>query len=211
MRLRSWLVVLCVLAIPCPATAAVREWRFDVTADGVSIGTHTYVVRDENGERTVQSDMRFRVRLFVVDAYRFEHHAIETWRSDCLTSLETRTEERAATTVVSGRRVDGRFEIDGADGPAELPACVMTFAYWNPKVLDQTHLVNAQTGVWTPISVQSLGDDAITVQDQPRDARRYRITTEKNRIELWYAKDTGDWLAMRATTQNGHVLAYALH
>ena len=211
MRLRSLFVTLCALAMPLAATAGVREWRFDVSADGVPIGTHTYIVRDESGERTVQSDMQFRVRLLVVDAYRYEHHAIETWRDDCLASLESRTEERGATTVVSGRRVDNRFEIDGADGPAQLPACVMTFAYWNPKVLEQTHLVNAQTGVWTAVSVRNLGDDAITVRDKPRDARRYRITTEKNRIDLWYAKDTGEWLAMRATTSNGHVLAYALH
>jgi hypothetical protein len=70
----------------------------------------------------------------------------------------------------------------------------MTFAYWNPQALTQSHLLNAQTGAWTPVTSEKLGADVVDVRGQPRRAERYRIITGKNRIELWYAADSGDWL-----------------
>ena len=204
--------MLAVALVPAAvsATPAVRQWTFDVSADGIPIGTHEFVIRDDQGTRTVRSDMRFRVRLLIVDAYRFEHTANETWRDDCLSQLDTRTDERGQITAVSGRLDAGGFEIDGTTGRAVLPACVMTFAYWNPRVTRQSHLLNAQTGAWTPVSSDRLGVDLIEVRGQPQKADHYRLSTAKNQIELWYAPDGGDWLAMRTTTRDGHVLTYTL-
>ena len=78
-------------------------------------------------------------------------------------------------------------------------------------MLKQSHLVNAQTGAWTPVTTKTLGPDVIDVRGQPTNANHYRIRTEKNQIELWYAADGGEWLAMRTTTREGHTLAYRLH
>ena len=201
-------MVLSVVALQC--AAAVRQWRFDVTADGVPIGTHQFVVDENDGTRSVRSEMHFRVRVLLVDAYRYEHRATERWQNDCLAQLDSHTEERDRVTDVKGRLAANHFNIDGAAGHTELPACVMTFAYWNPNVLKQSHLVNAQTGAWTPVKIEALGSDVIDVRGQPRKANRYRIRTEKNQIELWYADNDGEWLSMRATTNEGHTLAYRL-
>src|SRR5205823_1600510 len=96
------LCLLCAVAFQVNATTGVREWRFDVTADGVPIGTIKYVVREENRSRTAENEMHFRVRLVLLDAYRYDHHATETWRDDCLSSLDTKTEERGNATTVTG-------------------------------------------------------------------------------------------------------------
>lgn len=40
-------------------------------------------------------------------------------------------------------------------------------------------------------------------------ADHFRIDTERNRIELWYSS-AGEWLGLRSTTSNGHVLSYRL-
>ena len=203
--------LLCVIALDAEATPAVRQWRFDVTADGLPIGTHEYVLHENDGTRSVQSDMHFRVRLLVIDAYRYEHHATETWQDDCLSRLDTRTEEKGHVTTVTGHVEANRFEVDGVAGRADLPSCVMTFAYWNPRVLEQSHLLNPQTGQWTPVATKALGTEPIDVRGQPREAAHYLIGTDKNKIELWYAVDSGEWLAMRTTTSEGHHLAYHLH
>src|SRR5213592_53780 len=94
--------LLCAVTFQVNATTGVREWRFDVTADGVPIGTIKYVVREENRSRTAESEMHFRVRLVLLDAYRYDHQATETWRDDCLSSLDTKTEERGNATAVTG-------------------------------------------------------------------------------------------------------------
>jgi hypothetical protein len=85
----------------------------------------------------------------------------------------------------------------------------MTFAYWNPRVLDQSHLVNVQTGSWTPVTTEKLPAEVITVRGNAITADHYQLRTPKNRIDLWYSS-AGEWLAMRTTTNGGHTLAYQL-
>src|SRR5437667_4902247 len=109
-------ILLCVVALEADATPAVRQWRFDVTADGLPIGTHEYALHENDGTRSVQSEMHFSVRLLVIDAYRYEHHATETWQNDCLSRLDTHTEEKGRVTTVTGHVEANRFEVEGVAG-----------------------------------------------------------------------------------------------
>jgi len=67
-------------------------------------------------------------------------------------------------TTVTGRLNTDGFAIDGPRGHERLAPCVMSFAYWNPLVLKQTHLLNVQTGAWTPVTVQELGKEQIEIR-----------------------------------------------
>ena len=185
--------------------AFAREWHFDVSVDGLPIGTHDIIVHEKSDERSVQSDMRYGVALLGVS---YKQHAEETWRGDCLTRIDTPTEEKGQVTTVTGRLEAGAFVITGP-GKEQLAPCVMSFAYWNSRVLRQTHLVNAQTGAWTPVTVHDLGKESLDVRGTSRAASHYRIDTEKNRIELWYSPE-GEWLGLRSTTRDGHVVSYRL-
>jgi hypothetical protein len=198
------LLLLGLLSGAHPALA--REWHFDVTVDGLPVGTHDLVLRENGDSRSVQSDMRYGFTLLGMS---YTQHAEEVWKADCLMRLDTRTEERGNTITVTGRLGADGFVVDGPRGHAQLSACVMTFAYWNPNVLRQTHLVNLQTGVWTPVTVHELGKDSIDVRGASRVANHFRIDTERNRIELWYSPES-EWLGLRSTTRDGHVLTYRL-
>ena len=89
------------------------------------------------------------------------------------------------------------------------PACVMSFAYWNPRVLKQTRLINVQTGASTPITVHALDREPHTVRGASVEATHYRIDTARNKIEVWYSPE-GEWVGLRSTSQQGHVLTYRL-
>ncbi|MGH8713575.1 MAG: DUF6134 family protein [Casimicrobiaceae bacterium] len=193
----------------CPSDALGREWHFDVSVDGLPVGTHDIALQENGETRSTRSDMRIGLSLLGFKAGSYEQHEEETWQADCLTRIDTRTVEKGATTTVAGRLEGGSFVIDGAQAQQRLPSCVMSFAYWNPQVLKQAHLVNVQTGAWTPISVDALGKEAYTVRGASVDADHYRITTARNRIEVWYSA-TGEWIGLRSTTRDGHVLAYRL-
>jgi hypothetical protein len=197
------LTLLLGLLAAIPSSA--REWHFDVSVDGLSIGSHDLVLRENGDARTVQSDMHFG--LLGVSAY--QQHAEETWQANCLTRLDTRTEEKGNVTTVTGRLDGDGFAIDGPRGHERLAPCVMSFAYWNPRVLKQTHLLNVQTGAWTPVAVESLGKEEIEIRGSSVAADHFRIDTERNRIELWYSPE-GEWIGLRSTTRSGHVLAYRL-
>jgi hypothetical protein len=186
--------------------ASAREWHFDVSVDGLPIGTHNVVVHENGNARTVQSDMQYGVALLGAS---YKQHAEETWQADCLTRIDTRTEEKGRVTTVAGRLEAAGFVITGPRGREQLGSCVMSFAYWNPRVLRQTHLVNSQTGAWTAVTVHDLGKEPLEVRGTSRVASHYRIDTERNRIELWYSPE-GEWLGLRSTTRDGHVLSYRL-
>ena len=192
------------------ARADTREWAFDVSADGIPIGRYTFVLEETGTARKLVAEAKYRVRLLVVDAFSYEHRDEETWQGDCLTRIATRTVDRGTMTVVNGQVEGNAFVIEGPRGRESLPACPMTFAYWNPRILQQKALINTQTGVLTPVAVQSLGRDRIEVRGAMVDASRYRMETERTVTDVWYSADE-QWLGLRATTRvAGHVLTYRL-
>ena len=132
----------------------------------------------------------------------------ETWKGGCLARIASRTEEHGHVTTVAGRQEGDVFRIDG-DTKGRLQGCVMSFAYWNPRVLKQASLINVQTGASTPITVHALDKEAYTVRGASVEATHYRIDTARNKIEVWYSPD-GEWIGLRSTSQQGHVLAYRL-
>jgi hypothetical protein len=199
------LATIMVAASP-PAT---HEWRFAVSLDSIPIGEHRYVVSEDGDTQKAAIDAHFRVRVVVVDAYAWEQHVEETWRGDCLVEVRSRTVDQGRVSTVAGREQDGQFVLQRPAGEAVIAACPMTFAYWNPRVLDQHDLLNVQTGLPTPIEVERLGADMQTVRGRPMQAQHYRMRTPRNSIELWYSP-AGDWVGMRVTTADGHVLVYRL-
>src|SRR5436190_4961704 len=182
-----------------------REWYFDVAADGMSIGKHRIVVQDNGDSRTVTSEMNFG--MLGISVYR--QHAKESWTGDCLTHIESRTEESGRVTTISGRQEGNAFRIDGPY-PQQLYGCVMSFAYWNQHLLKQSHLVNVQTGAWTSVNISDLGRDTIEVRGESVPAFHFAVDTESNAIEVWYSPQ-GEWVGLKSTTKKGgHVLTYRL-
>jgi hypothetical protein len=201
----SVILGLFALGLCCARPVLAREWHFDVSVDGLPIGSHDLVLQENGDARSVKSDMRFGL----LGMHTYQQHEEESWQGNCLARLDTRTEEKGNVTVVAGHPEAGAFVVDGPRGHEQLPACVMTFAYWNPVVRKQTHLVNIQTGAWTPVTVHALGKESVDVRGASVMADHYRIDTERNRIEVWYGP-AGEWISLRSTTRDGHVLAYRL-
>jgi len=94
-------------------------------------------------------------------------------------------------------------------GVLAFAACAMTFAYWNPRIFEQRALVNAQTGALTPIAVRRIARARVTARGAAQEASGFHIQTEKTGIEVFYAA-SGEWIGVRSTTREGHVLEYRL-
>ena len=152
---------------------------FAVFLDGAPVGSHRFEVRQEAGERRVSSRAQFEVRVLGLPFYRYRHEAQEQWRGDCLARLDARTEDGGERSAVS----------------VAPEGCQMSFAYWNPRMLQQKALLNAQTGKFEAVAVSPLGEG------------RYRITGPKHPIELRYSPE-GEWLELDATLAGGRRLSY---
>jgi uncharacterized protein DUF6134 len=190
-----WLALALATSPAAAADGTTREWRFDVTLDGRPIGEHRFVLQQRADTRELTSEASFRVRFLFVDAWRYEHHAQEWWRGDCLERLDARTDQNGERT---------RVAMPGDSTPLE--GCVRTFAYWNPSILESRQLLNPQTGEYVDVEVKSMGLDRIAGQA----AEHYRLLGGGRtplQIDLWYTPSR-DWLALESRTSEGRVLRY---
>jgi len=199
--------VLLLIGLPA-AHAEERAWNFRVLLDGREIGQHRFTLRSTGEERELRSEASFDVRVLFVSAYRYQHVANERWSGDCLQSLVARTDTNGDRQVVNAEERGDRLLVERSQGRDELEGCVMSFAYWNPRMLEAHRLLNSQTGEWMPVTVTTQGEEMVQVRGQPVAAQRHHISGSHLQIDLWYAG--GNWVALEAAAQGGRRLRYEL-
>jgi hypothetical protein len=90
-----------------------------------------------------------------------------------------------------------------------LEECVMTFAYWNPDFLGQSHLLNPQTGEYLPVEIEPLGTQPIKVRGKEVAAAAYRLVANKLELTVWYS-DENEWLGLESIAKGGRIIRYVL-
>lgn len=208
MRYSLQLLALLGLSLAGSASSA-SEWPFTAYLDGKEIGQHRFAITKSGDGVTLTSEADFQIKILFINAYQYQHRASEVWRNDCLQKLEARTEENRQVSLVVGKQQSGSFKVEGPKGQLALPNCSMTFAYWNPKMLQQDKLLNPQTGEWLDVNIRRISRETIEVRGQPVTAERYRLTTSKMKIDLWYSEKQ-EWLALESTTPEGYLISYKL-
>ena len=193
-----------------PAAAQSRVWDFRAFLDNTPIGYHRFTLNGEGAVRELKSETRFEVKLLFITAYRYAHDATERWRGNCLEELAARTDDNGERSVVDAMSASEGMVVTTGPARETLPGCVMSFAYWNPQVLRQLRLLNAQTGKFEAVRIAGLGEEAITVRGALVTAKKFRITGPKNPIDLWYSA-ADEWLALESTVGGGRRLRYSLN
>ena len=208
MRARHCIAALLVAGVTAatPGVAATGPtdggvWNFRVMLDGEPVGWHRYVVRRDGAETEVESRASFDVRFLFINAYRYRHEARERWRGTCLDTLESRTETNGDVEEVEAASLGDARLVAG-------PGCVMSFAYWDPRILGASRLLNSQTGEWLPVRVADRGTEVVDLSGRPVRATRHRLSAPGLQIDLWYSD--GRWVALEAPTPGGRILRYEL-
>jgi Family of unknown function (DUF6134) len=198
------------------AAAQTQSWTFGVYLDDAPIGHHHYHLHHNGAEHELKIEARFNVKFLFINAYRYVHDASERWRGNCLAALTARTDDNGGKSEVDTEQQAERLiavtsTTPGAASRVREPVdgCLMSFAYWNPEMLRQTRLLNAQTGKIENVTITSMGEEKINVRGTPTSAMRYRVTGAKHPIELWYGADR-TWLALQSTLDGGRRLRYQL-
>ena len=197
-----------VVAIASP-TSQQQIFDFTVFLDGDPVGQHVFRVESSKAEKSVHSEAAFSVKFLMINAYRYQHQANETWEDNCLTSLKASTQDNGTDSVVEGKTNGTGFLLKRELVQEMLPSCIMTFAYWNPDMLKQSRLLNPQTGEYVDVEITPKGRDRVEVKGNKTTANRYHLKTRQFDMELWYA-DNGDWIALDSRLEGGHILKYRL-
>lgn len=190
-----------------PIEAAAQEWRFRVFLGEQEVGEHRFQLERGTEGSTLRSQARMNVKLLGLNAFSYVHEATERWSGDCLERIESRTDRNGRPYAVTGERTEVAFRVQTLKASEALPRCVMSFAYWNPKILGQRQLLNPQTGEYVDITVEAKGTESITTRGATIDAKRYSLVGRKLRIDVWYGPD-GAWVGLESMTDAGRVLRY---
>jgi hypothetical protein len=202
-------LILLTLASSSLAAAESKEWRFTALLDGKPIGYHNFRLVESDAARELTSEARFNVKLLFVSVYRYVHDDRETFQGDCLNRIDARTNDNGKELAVQGRLEAQGFVVSDGQRTATLAPCVLTFAYWNPRILEAKQLLNSQTGRFEPVTVERQAEEPLSVRGRIEPAIKYLLSGEKLKIELWYSRDM-QWLGLQSTTDGGRKLRYQL-
>jgi hypothetical protein len=199
------LLLLLLAATGVASAAEPKEWRFNALLDGKPIGYHHFRLVETDGKRELTSEARFKVKLLLVTVYTYVHDDKELYQGDCLTSIDARTDDNGDKLMVKGSQDAKGFAVTDGKKPQTLPACIMTFAYWNPHMLEGKQLLNSQTGRYDTVKIEKVGEESILASGKQQSAIKYLLTGDKLKIELWYSKDM-QWLGLQSTAEGGRKL-----
>ena len=208
----SFILLTALLASPTQSGAMfdeVRSWTFTVHLDDSQIGYHRFDVLPSGNGVEVISEARFDVKFLFFNAFEYRHSNREAWDGLCLDRIESETRENDREFAVFGMRRDGTFVIDTGGSAEAIDSCVMTFAYWNPAFLQQSRLLNPQSGEYMPVDVQPLGKREVTVRGDTVVASAYRVTARNTELTVWYS-DNNEWLGLESVAKGGRIIRYEL-
>jgi hypothetical protein len=186
-----------------------KNWSFRVRVDDREIGQHDFTLKIKNEQRELITRARFQVKAFLINFYTYEHDNRELWRENCLTSIEARTNDNGDKTTVRGARTAANLTLTVNGENRTLANCVMSFAYWNPDMLQAKRLLNSQTGEYEAVNITARGKETIKVRGIEVVAERHTLRTKDYTIDLWYSEQ-GEWLKLNSTTPQGKLLQYEL-
>jgi hypothetical protein len=207
-KAKNLALIACAL-LPIAASGADREWRFKVFLDNKEIGVHSFALEDRGAERRIEIAADFEYKLLFLTLFEYTHRNTEVWSGDCLQAIEAKTVTNGESSEFTATLTNNYFRQTAADSYAELPPCVMSFAYWNPSFLDQDRLLDPQTGQLLDVAVSQPKPDQLLVKGAPVSAQHYRLEGDGLGISLWYSEDD-EWLGLEADAVGGRTLRYEL-
>lgn len=195
-RLLSLLTALALapaaMASPGASVPASGRLAFDVIRKDRDIGDYVVTFRGSGGDVTVDiaTDVKVKVPVIGVAAYRFSQTSTETWRGGQLAGLTSRTDDNGTPHDI---RVGATSLI-----PASL---------WNADMVRSSAVLNTIDGSTDPISVSNLGTENVATGSGTVAATHYALRGGLNR-DLWYAGAT--LVHVRFAAEDGSQVDYVL-
>ena len=211
--LASAALVVATPALGIAKSSAQDELTFEVSLDGQPIGVHRFRIAQDGATRVVESEASFDVRILRVPVYRYRHRNTETWQNGCLKRIESETDANGTPHAVDLSKTAAGYRI-ATPGETRTHAvdCMMSFAYWDQRFLQQKRLLDPQTGELMPVEIQALGESQREIADRALPVKGFRLVAEPRNVDIkvFYHSADGRWVALESVLENGRTLRYTL-
>ena len=182
-----------------------KEWNFDVVLNDEIIGKHSF--KQVGNESHSLAEFKFNCMFM---NFSYEHDSKETWNENCLKSIVSKTDDDGDLFNVEGGKDNNKFEVSSNGIEKILPECIMTFAYWNPKILLQKKLMNSQDAEWLDVAITDVGIETRNIREQKISTHHYKIQANKDGdevfiIDVWY-DDNMSLVGLKSPTPIGDLI-----
>jgi hypothetical protein len=193
------------------ATAAIlpresADRSFSVLYKGDRIGAHTVSHSAATGETRIATEIDLEVKALFFTVFSFHHRSLESWRGGRLTSLKSETVEHGQTLQIAGEATAQAFRVVTNGIPfIAAPGALTSNDLWNPALLQEAIVIDAQHGGVMGVSARKLADEQITVAGQQVRTTRYRFITPYLAGSIWY-DDGGLWVHGEFERDAAHII-----
>ena len=216
MKITKRMQIAAALALTMTGPAAAVEagqqrLAFEVLLDDKPIGSHSFIIRDEGPSRIVETRASFDVNVLFVPVFKYRHTNTETWQNGCLEQISSTTDSNGKDYRVAVAKNASGYEIRTNRGESSLGTeCMMSFAYWDRRFLEQDRLINTQTGEVIPVQVKPLGKISLQLADREIVAEGYRVLAEAEDVDIrvYYDDTTGRWVSLESVLEGGRKMRY---
>jgi len=146
---------------------------------------------------------RMKVKLLFVTVFRYQADRREIWRDGRLLSYRSQTHDDGTDIALAAEIEGDKLMIDGPDGRIEAPAGTYPTHPWNPKIVEQTLLMDTKTGKLLKVAIREAGEETIEARGRSVKATKYVVTGDQER-EIWFGPG-GTWLQMRFDSDGSDV------
>lgn len=182
------------------------EWNFKVFLDDKEIGYHNFRLSEKDGQRILETEADLKVKILFITAFKYKHSNREVWNDGCLESISSKTNSNKKRFSIEGNQTPDGFIVETKDNSEVMDSCVMTFAYWNPNFLNESSLLNSQTGQIVDVQVTPMTD---TSEQSSPSEYQYKVTGEKIDLDVFYSANHR-WVGLETNIRKGRKLRYVL-
>ncbi len=174
---------------------------YDIVRSGNVIGHETLRFAISGPDTTVTVDVNAAVRMLGIRVYNYEHHSEERWRAGQLVAIVSRTNDDGTPRHVdASRNPDGTWR--GTTGPQPGPAPLLPTSLWNIQTVNQTRLLDRETGEIVPVHTAPSGDDTLHAGTRDIAASKFTMSGLVTG-NVWY-DSRGCWVGARFNTRVDH-------
>jgi len=182
--------------------------EFDVLRKGKRVGSHKVSFGRDGDQLVVKSEMKLKVKVFFVTAYKFVFEANGVWQGGALVSIKGNVNDNGKKIEIDAyRNDDGKFFTTGKKGEFVADSWVYPTTHWNIGSVDQSAVLNTLTGNLDKVLVRRHGIETIETLTRSIEAEKFEYTGDLRDTNVWYDRE-GRWVKMVFTTKSGETIEY---